>query len=84
MKTYMQFTMLDHMSKPFRVFFSHGAMPTALKSRVFSTESLESGMNHLHAVKSEGQERFSIMEELKEPPHQSKFEFGFVEKPFSL
>ena len=56
------------MSKPFRVFFSHGAMPTALKSRVFSTESLESGMNHLHAVKSEGQERFSIMEELKEPP----------------
>lgn len=42
-------------------------MPTALKSRIFSSDSLESGMNHLHAVKSEGQERFNMAEELKEP-----------------
>ena len=67
----------------FSWFFSHWAMPTALKSRVFSTDSLKSGMNHLHAVKTEGQERFSITEELKEPPHQTKLEFSFVEKSFN-
>ncbi len=40
-------------------------MAIALKSRVYSSDSLASGMQHLRAVKSEGQVRANLMEELK-------------------